>query len=401
MSAALKMDWPVEDRHDAVNPEEMLDRARALVPVLAAREKEALKERQIPAATMDDFRASGLLRLLQPRRFGGLQGSVALFSRVVEELAYGCASSAWVYSVFGEHSWIIASMPERGQLDVWGENPHAVASSSLAPRGVARSVPGGYRLSGRYPFSSGCGHAQWAIVGAFCDEPGRDQRYMLVPMSEVEILDDWEVVGLRASGSKTLILEDVFIPDHRTALLGDMAKGNPPGRLAHPDYPLLSAPRYYLCVYSQMAVALTLGRRAVDFVAAALQGRTSGGVRKVPDSEVVQLKFAQSAAEIDAATLIFRTGRQIATDKVNAGLPILAEEVAARHRDVAFMHQLVRAAVERLCDISGTSWVYDSSPLQAMLRDVLTTTTHGVVNPQLAMVPYGRLRLGAALPAKA
>ena len=285
-------------------------------------------------------------------------------------------------------------------MDVWGQNPDAVASSSLAPRAVAKSVPGGYRVSGRYPFSSGCGHAQWAIVGAFCDEPGRDQRYMMVPMADVEIIDDWEVVGLRASGSKTVVLHDVFIPGHRTALLADMAKGNPPGRQVHPDYALLGAPRYYLCVYSQMAVALTLGRRAVDFVAATMQSRVSGGVRKVSDSEVVQLKFAQSAAEIDAATLVFRTGRQVATAKVEAGLPIPAEEVAARHRDVAFMHQLIRSAVERLCDISGTSWVYDSSPLQAMLRDVLTTTTHGVVNPQLAMVPYGRLVLTPAAATK-
>ena len=292
MSAALKMHW--SDKRDVtIDPEEMVGRARALVPLLAAREKEALNARQIPAITMDDLRSSGLLRMLQPRRFGGLQGSVALLSRIIEELAYGCASSAWVYSVFGEHAWIIASMPEQGQLDVWGENPHAVASSSLAPRAIAKSVPGGYRVSGRYPFSSGCGHAQWAIVGAFCDEPGRDQRYMMVPMSEIEIIDDWEVVGLRASGSKTIVLDDVFIPDHRTAPLSDMAEGNPPGRQAHPDYKLLSAPRYYLCVYSQMAVALTLGRRAVDFVASAMQGRTSGGVRKVSDSEIVQLKFAQ------------------------------------------------------------------------------------------------------------
>ena len=395
MSAALKMKRS-DDCHVSIDADEMVARARALVPVLASREAGALAARQIPPATMDDFRSSGLVRMLQPRRFGGLQGTVDLFSRIVEELAYGCASSAWVYSVFGEHAWIIASMPERGQRDVWGENPDAVASSSLAPRAIAKSVPGGYRVSGRYPFSSGCGHAQWAIVGAFCDEPGRDQRYMMVPMSEVEVIDDWEVVGLRASGSKTIVLHDAFIPDHRTALLSDMAKGNPPGRQAHPDYALLSAPRYYLCVYSQMAVALTLGRRAVDFVAATMQSRVSGGVRKVSDSEVVQLKFAQSAAEIDAATLIFRTGRQAATEKVEAGLPIPAEEVAARHRDVAFMHQLIRSAVERLCDISGTSWVYDSSPLQAMLRDVLTTTTHGVVNPQLAMVPYGRLVLTPA-----
>jgi alkylation response protein AidB-like acyl-CoA dehydrogenase len=164
---------------------------------------------------------------------------------------------------------------------------------------------------------------------------------------------------------------------------------------------LLSAPRFYLCVYSQMSIALTLGRRAVDFVASALSNRTSGGGKKVADSELVQLKFAQSAAEMDAATLIFHTGRQAATDAVNMQRPISQEEIAARHRDVSFVHQLISNAVERLCDISGTAWVYDSSPLQAILRDILVTSTHGVVNPHLAMIPYGRLRLGGASPHKA
>jgi alkylation response protein AidB-like acyl-CoA dehydrogenase len=395
MSTALQEREMAKSKCDSVDPEEILNRARALVPVLASREADALKAREIPADTMEDFRRSGLMRLLQPRRFGGLQSSVDLFSRVAEELANGCASSAWVYSVFGEHAWIIACMPEQGQIDVWGKDPHAVASSSLAPRAVAKAVAGGYLLSGRYPFSSGCGHAQWAIVGAFCEEFGRNHRYMMVPMSDIDIIDDWQVLGLRATGSKTLELKDVFIPEHRTALLNDLIRGAPPGRQVHPDFPLLSAPRFYLCVYSQMSIALALGRRAVDFVAAALSNRTSGGGKKVAYSEVAQLHFAQSSAEIDAATLIFHTGRQVATETVNMQRPISQEEIAARHRDVCFVHQLISSAVERLCDISGTSWVYDISPLQAMLRDVLVASTHGVVNPHLAMIPYGRLRLGA------
>ena len=402
MSAALELVRPAApDRStfpgaDHIDDETLIGRARDLVPVLAERHAEALATREIPLSTMDDFRRSGLLRLLQPRRFGGLQGTVPAFSRVAEELAYGCASSAWVYTVFGEHAWIIASMPEQAQVDVWGDDPDAVASSSLAPRAVAKKVDGGYLLSGKYPFSSGCGHAQWAIVGAFCEQPGAGQRYMLVPMADVGILDDWEVIGLRATGSKTLLLTDVFIPEHRTALVQDLLDGTPPGLAAHPDFSLLQAPRYYLCVYSQVAVAVTLGRRAVEFVAGALRDRHTSSAGKVAQSELVQLKFAQSAAEVDAAALIFRTGREEGTAAIAAGLPISAEDIAKRRRDTAFVYQLVRSAVERLCEVSGTSWVYDSNPLQEMLRDLLTISTHGVVNPQMAMVPYGRARLSGA-----
>src|SRR5215472_5166550 len=134
----------------------MLERARALIPRLAERAPAATAARMLPAETIAEYRDAGILRILQPRRFGGMQGRFSLFSRIVEELTYGCASSAWVYAVLAEHQWIIAQYPEQAQLDIWGEDPEAVASSSLAPREAARPVPGGWRLSGRYPFSSGC-----------------------------------------------------------------------------------------------------------------------------------------------------------------------------------------------------------------------------------------------------
>ena len=126
----------------------------------------------MPAETIAEYRAAGILRILQPRRFGGMQGRFSLFSRIVEELTWGCASSAWVYAVLAEHQWIIAQYPEQAQIDVWGDDPEAVASSSLAPRAAAEPVAGGWRLSGHYPFSSGCDHAQWAIIGAFLGEMG-------------------------------------------------------------------------------------------------------------------------------------------------------------------------------------------------------------------------------------
>src|SRR5271167_4026140 len=177
----------------------MLDRARALIPLLAERAPTAAAARRLPAETIAEYHETGILRILQPKRFGGLQGRFSLFSRIVEELTYGCASSAWVYAVLAEHQWIIAQYPEKAQIDVWGEDPRAVASSSLAPREAARRVPGGWRLSGHYPFSSGCDYAQWAIIGTFLGEKGdpRGVAYLLVPLTEAEIVDDWQVLGLR------------------------------------------------------------------------------------------------------------------------------------------------------------------------------------------------------------
>ena len=321
---------PVPD--DAALPEQeraLLDRARALVPLLAERAPKAGAVRRLPDETIADYRAAGILRILQPRRFGGLQGRFSLFSRIVEELTYGCASSAWVYAVLGEHQWIIASYPEEAQLDVWGDDPEAVASSSLAPRAAAERVRGGWRLSGRYPFSSGCDHAQWAIIGAFLGEAGdpRHVAYLLVPLAEIEIVDDWQVLGLLGTGSKSLLLHDVFVPEHRSVWLSDLFAGTPPSRRVHPDYPLLRAPRGFLVPYSLPPVAIALGRRALDIACSALPGRLSRGVTDLAASEVVQMAIGEAAAAIDIATLLLHTGRTFSSEALDSSRKITEAEV--------------------------------------------------------------------------
>ena len=175
--------------------------------------------------------------MLQPRRFGGHQALFDLFSRIVEKLSEGCASFAWVYAVLGEHQWIIACMPEQAQIDIWGDDPRAVACSSLAPRATAQRATGGWRLSGRFPFSSGSSHAQWATIGGRWPDAAENvaTRYLLVPMREIEVIDDWHVFGLRATGSRTLLFRDVFVPEHRTLALRDLYDGTTSGARVHPD----------------------------------------------------------------------------------------------------------------------------------------------------------------------
>ena len=383
---------------DGALPDEeraMLDCARALVPLLADRAPAAAAARQLPAETIADYHAAGILRILQPRRFGGQQRRFSLFSRIVEELTYGCASSAWVYAVLAEHQWIIAQYPEQAQIDVWGDDPEAVASSSLAPRAAARRITGDWRLSGRYSFSSGCDYAQWAILGAFLGEMGdpRHIAYLLVPLAEVEIVDDWRVLGLAGTGSQSLVLHDVFIPEHRCVMVSDLFAGTPPGALVHPDYPVLRAPRGFLVSYSLPPVAIALGQRALDIACAALAGRVSRGVTKVAESEVVQMVIGEAAAAIDAATLMLHTGRDSSTAEVSSGRRITEAEALRARRDMVYAQHQVSWAVDRLCELDGARWVYDSDQLGAIRRDVMTILTHHAASRQAAMAPYGKLLL--------
>jgi 3-hydroxy-9,10-secoandrosta-1,3,5(10)-triene-9,17-dione monooxygenase len=383
---------------DSTLPEEeraMLDRARALVPRLIERGPAAAAVRRLPPETIAEYHAAGILRILQPRRFGGLQGRFSLFSRIVEELTYGCASSAWVYAVLAEHQWIIAQYPEEAQVDVWGDDPEAVASSSLAPRAAAKRVAGGWRLSGRYPFSSGCDYAQWAILGAFLGEMGdpRHIAYLLAPLAEVEIVDDWQVLGLAGTGSKSLVLHDVFIPEHRCVMVSDLFAGTPPGALVHPDYPVLRAPRGFLVSYSLPPVAIALGRRALDIACAVLSGRVSRGVTKLADSEVVQVAIGEAAAAIDVATMLLHTGRESSTAAVSSGRKITDAEALRARRDMVYAQHQVSWALDRLCELNGARWVYDSDQLGAIRRDVMTILTHHAASRQAAMAPYGRMLL--------
>jgi alkylation response protein AidB-like acyl-CoA dehydrogenase len=383
---------------DSALPDEeraMLERARALVPLLAERAPAAASARKLPAETIADYHAAGILRILQPRRFGGMQGRFSLFSRIVEELTYGCASSAWVYAVLAEHQWIIAQYPEAAQIGRWGEDPEAVAASSLAPREAVRHVPGGWRLSGHYPFSSGCDFAQWAIIGAFLGEKGdpRHIAYLLVPLAEVEIVDDWQVLGLLGTGSKSLVLDDVFVPEHRSVMVSDLFAGTPPGALVHPDYPVLRAPRGFLVSYSLPSVAIALGRRALDIACAALAGRVSRGVTRVAESEVVQMVIGEAAAAIDVATSMLHSGRESTTAAVSSGRRITEAEALRARRDMVYAQHQVGWALERLCELDGARWVYDSDELGAIRRDVMTILTHHAASRQAAMAPYGRLLL--------
>jgi alkylation response protein AidB-like acyl-CoA dehydrogenase len=377
-------------------PAAFLDAARAMVPVLAEREAATMTARCISPETIAEFHRTGIMRLLQPRRFGGHQENFWVFSRVIEILAEGCAATAWVYAVLAEHQWIIACMPEQAQQDVWGADPLAVAASSLAPRETARTTAGGWRLSGRFPFSSGCLHSQWAIIGARCEDAAgnRPTHYLLVPMPEIEIVDDWEVLGLRGTGSRSLLLDDVFIPAHRSILLRDLYDGTTPGALVHPDYPLLRAPRGLVVPFSLTPVAFTVGRRALNFVAQSLSTRLSRGTRMLAESEVVQQQLGEAAAEIETAVLIMHARREETRTLVDPGAAIPPEAVLRNRRDIAFAVWQLRRGVERLVELSGARAVYDTDPLQSLWRDLVTICTHTAVSRHVSMVPYGRLLLG-------
>src|SRR5262245_33341804 len=223
----------------------LVQKARELAPVLAQRVPEADRLRRVPDATIAEFKEAGVFKMLQPSRWGGLEVDPKTFFEVQWTIAAACPSSAWVLGVVAVHNWQLALFDPKAQDEVWGEDSSTLISSSYAPTGKITRVEGGYRISGRWSFSSGCDHCQWVFLGGFVppegDQKAPDMRTFLVPRSDYKIDDNWHVAGLKGTGSKDIVVENAFVPEHRTHRLIDGYFRKSPGNATN-TAPLFKLP---------------------------------------------------------------------------------------------------------------------------------------------------------------
>src|SRR5215470_2294444 len=228
-----------------MTPEAYLDRVRDLLPVLRERAAEAERLRRLPEETFRDFQEAGLFRALQPKRYGGYELDPATFYQAVMEVGGVCGSSAWILGVIGVHNWHLALFPPQAQEDVWGKDTSVQMSTSLAPTGSVERVAGGFRLRGRWSFSSACDYCQWAVLGGLVppDRQGDppDMRTFLVPRSDYAIDDNWYVMGLSGTGSKDIVVDEAFVPEYRTHSFRDAFYLTNPGVVVN-DGPLYRLP---------------------------------------------------------------------------------------------------------------------------------------------------------------
>lgn len=380
--------------HIRLTGEELLARARKIAPMLRERAADCAASRRISAETMEALHDADLFAALKPKRFGGHEIELIDFVRIVEELSRQCGSTGWVYSVLTSHAVWVASFAEEAQREVWDGEDRALACSAFMPTAVAVPEKGGYRVSGKWPFASGCDFAKWALLGALEDPKGPTPTFWatLIPMSELAIVDDWQVLGLAGTGSKTLTGEGIFVPAHRVVRLKDASNGNTPGGALH-DGPLFKCPRYSCSPYTLLAPLLGIAQGAVDDFCAVTGAKVSMG-KRVAEFEGMQLKVAESDAEVDAARLMMHRNcrENIATMRRDGALTLLQR--ARNRRDQAFATRLCRSAVDRLHAASGAHGLYESSRVQRAFRDAHAAAAHFAFNWEMAAKPYGQLRLG-------
>jgi len=250
-----------------MTPEAYLDRVRALLPALRERAPHAEKLRRLPEETFDDFQQAGLFRCIQPKRWEGYELDPETFYQAIVEVSAICGSSGWILGVVGVHNWHLGLFPPQAQEDVWGEDTGIQISTSLAPTGMVDRVDGGFRIRGRWSFSSGCDYCQWAALGGMAPavETGAspDARMFLVPRRDYTIDDNWHVTGLCGTGSKDIVVEEAFVPEYRTHSYLDAFHLRNPGAVVN-DGPLFRLPFGAVFPNSIAAPAIGVALGALD-----------------------------------------------------------------------------------------------------------------------------------------
>jgi len=377
----------------------MLGRARALLPVLRERAAQTEDLRRLSPETERDLHAAGLFRIVQPRRVGGSEFDYVALVDFAAEVARADASVAWNLANLGSHHWMLGMFEREAQDAVWDKDTDAlIASSFVFPSGRAVRVPGGYRLSGRWPYSSGVEPSTWNMLAGITasddDAEASEYRIFLVHRRDYAILDTWDSAGLCGTGSHDVELADVFVPDAMSLAVSALAGGPTPGSAVNPG-PLFRLPVFSLFPFVLSGVALGNAQGCLDDYEASARKRASKyNMAKLADFQSVQIKVAGAAARIDAARRVMRGICIEAMQDAAAGIvPDLARKTAYR-RDGAFAVTLCTEAVSLLFQASGAGGLYRVGALQRQFRDAHAVNSHIAFNFDVAGSNYGRVALG-------
>ncbi len=388
-----------EPREATISTEEAMKRALALTPVLRERSKETNALRRVPNETIKALVASGLFRLLQPKRYGGVESDLETYARTVFQLARGCGSAGWVYSVLSIHNWLVGMFPDEAQKDVWGRDPDALVASSFLPGGKCVPEGSGFRVSGRWGFSSGCENSQWAIIAVFLGMTGTppipDLRMLLVPLADCRIDDDWHVLGLRGTGSKTVVIDDLFVPEHRSIDHYIAREGKGPGRAVNPG-PLYRIPAWAIFPICLAAPAVGIGWGAIErFTEHAKATAAKSTRRSIASYPTIHMRLAEASALVDGAELLLRRDMREAMEAGIAGREMTTEQRIRTRRDQGYAVLAAGEAVEKLYRGCGATGLFDDFELQTSYRDVNATAAHVGTNWDIAGTMYGAVALGA------
>ena len=370
--------------------EDLIARAEALAPILAERSAACEAAREAPAETVRDYMDLGLLRICQPKRYGGYELGYDVMCEVTQALARGCGSQAWVHMVLADNPLKLSAFSLEAQDEVWGANSAARICVAVAAVGKAKRVAGGVIWNATHGFSSGVDHADWVICGGNIIEEGKAPVgcFVVMPTSEIEIIDDWHSVGLAGSGSKSFAVKDVFVPDHRVLMKKDYDAGTSPGTLFYTS-PVSKLPRGGVSAVSYTAVCVGVAEGFLENYLAFTGPRKSRGA-PVADGVGVQMGVGLASAEIEAASRMYLGAVRETMQTLERGEDVTKLMSVQGKRNAAYACQLATNAVQKLFNAAGGRALYTDNVLQRQFRDCFAAAAHHSVVWDGAAADYGK-----------
>lgn len=383
---------------------ELVERARKLAPVVAQRAEVCEQLRRIPDETIDDFKRTGLFRAFVAPEFGGYGLEIATVVETSREVAKACGSSGWCLAICTLHNHIASEYPREVQAQVFGSNPDAVVCGVFMPAGQVIPVEGGYRFSGSWDFASTSDHSDYAVLaglefedaesGTRGDAPPRGVANCLLPRSDYALEDNWHVSGMRGTGSKRIVVDDVFVRESHL-IRGMMESEDGTEEPASRGRRSAGLPGASVATLGLTGVAIGIAQGALEIFRTRLTTKVRVTAVKGSDQQVAaQLRYSASAAEVDAAELMVLRDCDEMTRNAGAGVPATHEERARYRRDASWAIQTCANAVARLQPAAGGHAIFDTEPLQRAVRDIQAFSTHIVADWDASAEAYARAMMG-------
>ncbi|SKB73357.1 Acyl-CoA dehydrogenase [Arthrobacter sp. 31Cvi3.1E] len=349
----------------AAAPQATLDQVLTLI---AEHRQEFGEQKHVPREIITEFKKAGIFRAATPKQFGGDALPPSEFLRIIERISTVDASAGWVAS-FGSANVYLAALPLDSQAELYAAGPDVAFAGGLFPVQKAERVPGGLNVSGEWKFSSGCKGADVLGVGLAGGEAtqGKPLTALLRP-EDVEIVENWEVIGLNGTGSHDLRVQGKFVADEWTFVRG----GQP-----SVDEPLYRYPTVAYAAQVLAVVNLGAGRAALDYAITTGSGRTGiTGAPKLADRSYYRMDIAKAEAELRSARAFFYEISDEVYATVEAGDPATDKQKALLRLASTHVAKVGAKAVQTAYTLSGTAAIYDTNPMQRYLRDASVVTQH-------------------------
>jgi 3-hydroxy-9,10-secoandrosta-1,3,5(10)-triene-9,17-dione monooxygenase len=375
---------------------ELVRRASHLIPLLREKALWMDEHRCMHEDALSALAEAGFLKMRVPVRYGGFGSDMRTIIDVISEIGRGDGSTSWTLAMWAISAWTVGLFPDAVQDEVFS-TPDVRICGILSPGAIVVPASGGYIVNGKWSFNTGARQSMWNTNAAVVPtaDGGHEPVMILIPISDLEIIDDWYTSGLRGSGSVTTIARDVFIPAERVLPMGPVLAGQHLSKL-NADTAIFKAPFMPTACTTVSAVALGLAKAAKDAFFERLPGRriTYTSYDSQSEAPVTHLEVAEATTKIDETGFHAYRAADMIDNKAESDEPWTLEERARVRLDLGAACQRAKEAVGILDSASGGSSIYRDVPIQRIERDIKTLNLHAILHPATNLELYGRIICG-------